>query len=122
MTATRDDVVELLDKASNAAWDARSRVEAISTTQAILRGHPAAMAAWRTAVAYDGPDDGLMAFMKDRFQDRGAVGISLTKAALITEQAAEPVRGRSRYRQDVHAVATDAAPEGITLQPRERAT
>ena len=89
MTGTRDDLtVELLDKASNVAWGARSRVEAISNTQAILRRHPTAMAAWHAAVSYDGPDDGLMAFMKDRFRDRGAVGISLTKAALITEQAA----------------------------------
>lgn len=120
-TATRDDVVELLDKASNAAWDSCSPVAAISNAQAVLRTHPAAMAAWRAAVGYDGSDDGFMAFMKDRFRDRGAVGISLTKAALITEQTAEPARGRPRYRQDVHEVATDAAPEGIILQPRERA-
>lgn len=34
----------------------------------------------------------------------------------------EPIHGWRRWEQDVQGVATDAPPQGITLQLRERAS
>lgn len=82
-------ITDLLDRASNAAWDCRSRNEAITTARAVLADAPpaevtAAFAAWRRAVNYDGPDSGLTAYLNGRYRDRGDIGLSLMRAGLIS--------------------------------------
>lgn len=84
-------IVELLDKASNTAWDSRTRALAVTNAQAVLAESPAhvsaaAFACWRDAVGYDGPDDGLAGFLNIRYRDRGDIALSLMRAALIAEQ------------------------------------
>lgn len=84
-------VAEVLDAASAAAWDTRSRAQAITAVQRILRTNPpaeaaAAFAAWRRALGYDGPTQALGAFLTDRYRNPGDIALSLTRAALITER------------------------------------
>jgi hypothetical protein len=82
--------VEILDKASAAAWDCRNRGQAITAAQRTLRTSPAAeataaFAAWRRALGYDGPTEGLGAHLVDRYRNPGDIALSLTRAAYIAE-------------------------------------
>lgn len=84
-------IVGLLDKACNAAWDSRTRALAITNARMVFAESPAhvaaaALACWREAVGYDGPDDGFVAFLNIRYRDRGDIALSLMRAALIAEQ------------------------------------
>jgi hypothetical protein len=87
--------VEILDAASAAAWHCRSRRQAIAAVQRTLRTGPApdaaaAFAAWRRAVGYDGPTQGLGAYLVGRYRNPGDIAISLTRAAFIAEAGERP--------------------------------
>lgn len=95
MTTVTSRVVELLDAASSAAWNSRNRPQAIVAAQAVLRSASqaegmAAFAAWRCAVGYDGPPGRFADWLTRRYRNPGDIGLSLTRAALMTEQGARP--------------------------------
>jgi hypothetical protein len=90
MSAT---VVKLLDAAGDAAWDSRSKGQAIAMAQVVLKtgageDSAAAFTAWCRAVDYHGPRRDLDQFLAGRYRDRGDIALSLQRAAVLTQQSA----------------------------------